>query len=247
LVVLTEHHLLAKLPAAITKQIPSKYNSPTGNWVGVALRVSALVYNPSRISAGQLPSRLLDLAQPQWKNKVAVAPTDSDFPPLVGAIIATDGRQAATKWLDGLKANATIYPDEEAVVAAVDRGDQVVGVINQYYWYRLRLEQGASNTHSRLYFFPNHDVGALANIGGAGVLASSHKKAEADSLVSFLASAKAQQILAKSNDFEYPARPGVAPNPALPPFIQLNPAVLSVVSLGDDQQSASLLQQVGFG
>src|SRR5207247_6232766 len=37
LVVLDEHHLLAKLPTSITSQVPSEYDSPSGTWVGVAL------------------------------------------------------------------------------------------------------------------------------------------------------------------------------------------------------------------
>jgi len=247
LVVLGEHHLLATLPASIVSQVPSTYNSPSRTWVGFALRVSALVYDPSRISAAQLPARLLDLAKPEWKGKLAVSLTDSDFPPLVGGVIAKYGSATAESWLRGLKANSALYADQEAVVAAVDRGQQAVGVINQYYWYRLRLEQGAANTHSKLYFFPGGDVGALVNISGAAVLASSGKTAEAESFLRFLVSAKAQRILATGNDFEYPLRPGVAPNPALPPLARIDPATLSVVDLGDDQQAAALIQQVGFG
>jgi iron(III) transport system substrate-binding protein len=246
LVELGEHHLLATLPASITDQVPSRYDSPSRTWVGVALRVSGLVYNPSRISSAQLPRRLVDLARPEWKGKLAVSLTDSDFPPLVGGVIARYGANAAETWLRGLKANAAGYSDEEAVVAAVDRGQESVGVINQYYWYRLRLEQGAANTHSKLYFFPDGDIGSLANISGAAVLASSDKTAEAESFLRFLVSAKAQRILAKGDDFEYPVRPGVAPNPVLPSLARLNPATLSVVDLGDDQKAASLIQQVGF-
>jgi iron(III) transport system substrate-binding protein len=244
---LDEHHLLEKLPASITNQIPSGDNSPSGSWVGVALRLSALVYNPSRISAAQLPAHLLDLANPAWKGKVAAAPTDSDFPPLVGGVIAKYGKNAAENWLRGLKANATDYDDDEAVVAAVDRGQVPVGIINQYYWYRLRLEQGAANTHSKLYYFPNRDIGTLTNISGAGVLASSHKKAQAESFLRFLVSAKAQRILAAGDDFEYPTRPGIAPNPALTPLSQIKPAVLTVADLGDDQEAASLVQQLAVG
>lgn len=246
LMLLTERHLLAKLPSSITDQVPSQYDSPTGNWVGVALRVSALAYNPSLVPSSQLPTRVLDLAQPQWKGKLAIAPTDSDFVPLVGAVIATYGTSTAKSWLEGLKANAALYQDDESVVAAVDRGTEAVGIINQYYWYRLRLEQGASRTHSRLYFLPNRDVGGVENVSGAAVLASSHDKTDAEKFVSFLVSAKAQQILAAGDDFEYPARPGVAPNPALVPLSQVNPAIISVVSLGDDLPAASLLQQAGL-
>ncbi len=246
LMLLTEHHLLAALPSSITDQIPSRYDSPTGNWVGIALRVSALAYNPSKISASQLPASVMDLAQPKWKGKVAIAPTDSDFVPLVGAVLATHGRSSTRSWLSGLKANAALYQDDEAVVAAVNGGQAAVGIINQYYWYRLRLEVGAPNMHSRLYFFPNRDVGGVENVSGAAVLASSPRKAAAERFVAFLVSPTAQRILASGDDFEYPARPGIAPNPAMAPLSQVDPAVLSVVRLGDDLPAASLLQQVGL-
>src|SRR5207253_645626 len=108
------------------------------------------VYNPALVPRSQLPHSILDLTQPRWKGKVALAPTDSDFPPVVGAVIARDGEDAAAEWLRGLKRNAETYQDEEAVVAAVNRGDVASGVINHYYWYRLRLEVGTNGLHSAL-------------------------------------------------------------------------------------------------
>lgn len=246
LVALTEHHLLAQLPTSITDQIPSQYNSPTGNWVGVALRVASLIYNPSLISPAQLPTKLLDLAQPKWKGKVAFAPTDSDFVPLVGAVIASYGTSAAQNWLTGLKDNASSYQDIETVVAAVNKGTEAVGIINQYYWYRMRMESGAGGVHSKLYFFPNHDVGSLENIAGAAVLASSTHQSDADKFVNFLVSDQAQSILAAGDDFEYTVRPGSASNSQLPPLSSLNPAVINVIKLGDDQPAAAMIQQVGL-
>jgi iron(III) transport system substrate-binding protein len=246
LMMLTEHHLLTQLPASTLSQIPGQYDSPTGNWVGVALRVDVLAYNPSKISASQLPASLLDLAKPQWKGKVAIAPSDSDFVPLVGAVIATYGQATALKWLQGVKANAATYPDMESVDAAVNRGQQAVGLLNQYYWYRLVLESGKSGVHSKLYDFPNKDVGAIENVGGAGVLASSTHKAAADKFVAFLASAQAQRIMAAGDDYEYPARPGIAPNSQLPPLSSLNPATISVVQLGNDLPAATLIRQAGL-
>jgi len=246
LMLLSQHHLLARLPASVMGQVPRRYSSPTANWVGVALRVDALAYNPSRVARRSLPAHLLQLGQPAWRGKVAIAPTDSDFVPLVGAVIARYGQATARRWLEGLKANAALYPDDESVVAAVNRGTEAVGLVNQYYWYRLRLDLGPAATHSRLWYFPGRDIGGIENISGAAVLASSHHRAEAQRFVAFLVSAAAQHILAASDDFEYPARPGVAPNPALPPLAALRPAVLSVVRLGDDLPAASLLQQVGL-
>lgn len=246
LMLLSEHHLLAGLPTSTTGQVPARYNSPTGNWVAVALRVSALSYNPSLVPASKLPASVMDLARPEWKGKLAIAPTDSDFVPLVGAVIATYGQPAALNWLRGLKSNAASYQDIESVVAAVERRQKAIGIINQYYWYRLQLEQGGTKTQSKLYFFPNKDVGGIENISGAAVLASSHKQAAAQEFVAFLVSAAAQRILEAGDDYEYPARPGIAANPALLPLASAAPAVIDVVALGDDLAAAKLIQQAGL-
>jgi iron(III) transport system substrate-binding protein len=240
------HGLLAKLPAGILGQIPARESSPAGDWAGVALRVSSLAYDPARISASQLPTSVAQLAQPQWKGRIGVAPTDSDFPPVVGAIVATYGKKAAADWLAGIKRNAQTYQDEEAVVAAVNRGDVATGLVNQYYWYRLQLELGQKATHSRLHYFPNHDPGSVENIAGAAVLASSKHQRAAQALVRFLTGAAGQRILASSYDFEYPARPGVAPNPALPPLSGISPATVSPAALGTDQTAVQLIEAAGL-
>jgi iron(III) transport system substrate-binding protein len=243
LMLLSQHHMLTKLAASTVDEIPSRYNSPTRNWLGISRRVSALAYNPSKISAAQVPASILDLARPEWKGKVGFAPTDSDFPPLVGGVMATKGRAATKRWLLGLKKNANFYADDESVVNAVNRGLASVGIINAYYWYRLRDEVGDGGMHSKLYFFPNRDIGDLENIAGAGVLDSSHNKTDAEKFVAFLASAQAQQILADGNTYEYPTRPGIAPNPVLPPLSQIQPSVVNVVRLGNDRAAALLLEE----
>jgi iron(III) transport system substrate-binding protein len=243
---LQAHGVLAKLPADILGQIPARDRSPGGEWVGVALRVSGLAYDPARVSASGLPRSVLALGQAQWKGRIAVAPTDSDFPPVVAAITATYGKQAAADWLAGIKRNAQTYQSEEAVVAAVNRGDVATGLVNQYYWYRLRLELGEHGIHSQLYDFPDHDPGSIENIAGAAVLASSKHRHAAQALVRFITSATGQRILAGSDDFEYPARAGIAPNPALPPLSRISTEILSPAALGTDQSAAQLIEQAGL-
>jgi iron(III) transport system substrate-binding protein len=238
--------LLTRLPQSVLGQAPSGDESPAGNWVGMALRVNSLVYDPARAQRSQLPASLLDLAKPQWKGKVAIAPTDSDFPPLVGAVIATHGQAAARTWLAGLERNAKLYQDDEAIVAAVNRGDVSTGVINQYYWYRLQLELGKKAMHSELYYFSPHDVGAVVNISGAAILASSKQQKNAERFIGFLVSKAGQQIIAGSDDFEYPVRPDTPPNAALPPFASIGHTSLSVSSLGNGELAARLIREAGL-
>jgi iron(III) transport system substrate-binding protein len=243
---LEEHGLLAKLEPSTLAQVPSRYDSQSGEWAGMALRIGALAYNPTLISAAELPKSVLELAEPRWKGKLALAPTDSDFVPLVGAVAATYGRRAAVEWLAGLKRNGALYQTDESVVAAVNRGDVAVGIINHYYWYRLRLEVGASGMHSALYVFPNHDVGSLENISGAAVLKTSTHPHEAQEFVKFLLGPTAQEILAHGYSFEYPLRPGVEPNPQLAPLAKLGPGAISPAVLGTDQQASELIQESGL-
>ena len=186
------------------------------------------------------------MAQPQWKGKIAIAPADSDFPPIVAAVIATHGAAAARTWLAGLKHNARIYQDEEAIVAAVNRGDVATGVINQYYWYRLRLELGKKAIHSALYYFSPGESGRLSTSPGLRSSSRATTQKNAERFVSFLVSKAGQQIIARSDDFEYPVRPGTAPNPALPPLASIGHTTLSVASLGNGQLAARLIRQSGL-
>lgn len=244
---LAEKGLLAKLDPATIAQIPAEYNGADDAWVGVTARENVLDYNPSKIVETALPASLLDLANPAWKGKIGIAPSDGDFLPLVSAVIDVYGKDKALAWLKGLKANAKIYEDDEGVTAAVAHGDVAVGVINNYYYYRLRTQLGASGIHSQIYHFKDADIGGLVNVSGAAVLKSSKHPKEAQEFVAFLVSHEAQEMLGKSDvAFEYPLRPGVAPNKVLKPFKELQPPAIKASALGDDQEAGQLLQEAGL-
>jgi iron(III) transport system substrate-binding protein len=246
LVELAEHGLLARLPQSTLTQVPARARASDGTWVGVALRVSSLVYNPSLLPRSELPHSILDLAQPSWKRKVAIAPIDSDFPPVVGAVIATKGEDAAKQWLTGLKRNADVYQTEESVVAAVNRGTVACGIINQYYWFRLQREVGKGAMRSALYYFPGGDPGSIVNVSGVAVLDTAKHGGDAQRFVSFLLSPAGQRLIAQGDDFEYPARPGVKANPALPPFESIAHTSLQVSRLGNDRKAVQLIFDTHF-
>jgi iron(III) transport system substrate-binding protein len=247
LTLLDEKSLLAPVTPATLSLVPERFSAADGRWLGVLARENVLAFDPSRLKESDLPASLLDLAKPEWKGRVAVAPSDADFLPLVQAVVVLKGRDAALAWLRGLKANAQVFDDDEGVVSAVERGTAQAGVINSYYYYRARTEQGADKTRSEIHHFSGADVGALLNISGAAVLKSSKNQDAAQRFLAFLVSPAVQEMLAKSDvDFEYPLAPGVAPNPALKPMDQLQPPALTLRQLGDDQDSAKLLRQSGL-
>jgi iron(III) transport system substrate-binding protein len=243
---LSEKGLLAPVRPSTLAAVPARYDSAAGSWVGVSARDSVLVYNTSQISPAQLPSHILELADPKWKGKLGFAPSETDFQPLVTAIVKLDGLAAAERWLQGVKANGKLYPDNEAAVAQVNNGESAFAPINHYYWYRLLDEVGRSGLHSALHQYASGDAGDLVNVSGAAVLKSSSHQDNAQALLAFLVSRAGQEKIAHSQSYEYPLRPGVSSAPGLPPFAQLKPASLTPAELGNGRAALALEQKLGL-
>jgi iron(III) transport system substrate-binding protein len=237
--------LLAPVNPSTLANTPAKFNAPASNWVGVSARVSVMVYNTSLLKPSQLPTSVMQLADPQWKGKLALAGGETDFQPIVTSIARTYGSAAAEKWLLAVKANATshLYPDNETIVDEVNRGQVAIGIINQYYWYRLQAEVGTSNVHSAIAYFAPKDVGYVLDVSGAGVLKSSTHQANAQKFLAFLTSRQGQEIIGHSDSFEYPIASGVTTSKPETPFDQLQPNAISIAELGTGAEAIKLLQE----
>jgi iron(III) transport system substrate-binding protein len=243
---LRKHGLLAALSPTTLASVPARYSSPQRAWVGVSARAAALVYNTTELGRAQLPRSLLALARLTWRGKLGVAPSETDFQPLITALVKTDGAPVAERWLRAIKANATIYPDDESVVAQVNNGQSALGPVNSYYWFRLRDEVGRGGLHSALAYFAPRDPGDLVDVSGAAVLRSSGHRAAAQAFVAFLVGRAGQRVIAHSHSYEYPLRAGVRPAPGLPALAQLQPVDLTPAELGDGSTALALEQKLGL-
>ena len=240
--------LLASVDPSTLGATPSRYDSAQGDWVGVSARVSVLIYNPSLIAESQLPTSILQLADPRYQGDLALAPGETDFQPIVTSVARTYGSAAALTWLEGLKANAGshIYPDDETIADEVNRGVVAFGVVNQYYWYRMGAELGASNVHSKIAYFAPQDPGYVLDVSGAAVLRSSTHQADAQKFLAFLVSKQGQEITAHSDSFEYPIASGVSTAQPETPLGELQPNSITIPELGDGSAAVSLMQQAGL-
>lgn len=241
--------LLAKVDASTLANVPQADSASNGQWVGVSARISVMVYNPSKVSASDLPTSVLDLAQPQWKGKIEIAPAETDFWPIVSSIAQTKGQAVALAWLKGLKANAgsgAAVPDNETLTSDVSQGTTDLAIINHYYYYRLEAEVGKGSVNAKVAYFAPHDPGYLENISGAAILKSSQHKAEAQKFLDFITSVAGQKVLAAGESFEYPIHPGVAANPELTPLDQLQPSSFTPADLGTGLDAKKLLQESGL-
>jgi iron(III) transport system substrate-binding protein len=245
---LQDRGLLAPVSAATLAKTSAKLSSPKKDWEGVSARVSTMVYNTSLLKPSQLPTSVLQLADPKWKGKLALAPGETDFQPIVTAVAAKYGKARAVAWLKGIRSNASshIYPDNEALVAQVNSGQVAFGVINHYYWFRLRDEIGKSKTHSAEKFFAPRDPGYVIDVAGAGILSSSKHKPEAQKFLAFIVSKAGQEIIAHDESYEYPLGSGVVTAKPLVPFSSLKPDPITVAQLGDGALAIDLLREASL-
>jgi iron(III) transport system substrate-binding protein len=243
--------LLSKVDASTLSHVPARFSSPQGDWVGVSARVSVLIYNPSLIPASKLPTKVSQLADPQYRGKLALAPQETDFQPIVTSYLRAYGQAATLRWLRAIQANASghIYPDNETIADYVNRGAVAFGIVNQYYWYRLRAEIGASGTHAEITHFAPGDPGYVVDVSGAAVLKSSPHQAAAQKFLAFLVSKQAQEIIAdpgKSISYEYPIGSGVTTQAPETPFDQLQPYPITIAELGTGSTAIALMRQAGL-
>ena len=245
---LQEKGLLAPVDPSTLAKTPSKYDSPKGDWVGISARVSVLIYNPSLIREADLPTTVLQLANPKYKGKLAFAAGETDFQPIVTSVYRTYGEAKTLAWLRGIAANAGshVYPDNETIADEVNRGAVAFGVVNQYYWYRMGAELGKANIHSKITHFAPHDPGYVLDVSGAAILKSSKHQADAQKFLAFLVSKQGQEIIAHSLSYEYPLDDGVQTAAPETPFDQLQPNPITISELGDGSTAPSLLQRTGL-
>jgi iron(III) transport system substrate-binding protein len=242
---LADKGLLATVNKHTLKAVPAADSARDGDWVGVSARVSTLVYNTQDLKPSQLPTSVLGLADKKWKGKLEIAPSETDFWPVVASVEDTYGQAKALAWLEGLKANAgaNVVPDNETIVADVNRGVAQLGIINHYYYYRLKAETAASSLHAALHYFNSGDAGYIKTISGAAVLKSSGQPNAAQRFVAFLVSHEGQEAIARSQSFEYPLLHGVAPNSAVTPLSQLSPSNFTPAEFGTGEEAKKLLQE----
>lgn len=237
--------LFSELPDSALSPIPEQFRPASGLWTGFVARSTVLVYNTDLVDPAELPASILDLADPEWEGRISFSPTGADFQAIVAGVLELEGEDATRDWLEGIQSNGTVYDGNNVVLESVNAGESEIGIIYHYYWYRDQAESGEVSDNTELYFFGDQDPGAFVSVSGAGVLASSDDKGDAEKFVEFLTGETGQQGLADSYALEYPLNPAVDLDPPVKPFSELQPPPVDVSDL-DGEKVVELMTEVGF-
>jgi len=165
---LSQAGLFKTLDSSITGLVAPEYRAADNTWVGVSGRSRVFSYNPAKVAA--VPASVLDLTKPEWKGRIAIAPSNASFQSFVTALRVLDGEEVAAKWLAGMKTNAVLFEKNGQILDAIESGEVDAGLLNHYYWYEKAAEIGADKMTSKLGWFAAGDAGNLVNVAGVGLL-----------------------------------------------------------------------------
>ncbi len=238
--------LLATLPASTLDKVSRRFRASDGDWVGVSGRVRVLAYNADTIDAARLPVSVYDVTDPKYRGRVGIAPTNASFVDFVSGMREATSDARTLNWLEAMKANdVQSYPNNIAILDAINRGEIDYGLVNHYYNEQAKAEDPGIATENHV--FPGGDIGALILVTATGILKSSDNTSEAEELIDFLLSKQAQRFFADET-FEYPLAAGVRPSVEdLPPLAEIMSPRLELSSLGDFfKTTRSLIQQAGL-
>lgn len=231
---------LEVIPAEMLELVASEYRAQDGTWLGVSGRVRVFNYDPDKVS--ELPSTVFDLAGPQWRGRVGIAPTNSSFQAFVTAMMVIYGEETTLSWLEAMKLNGVIYEKNSAILEAVETGQVDAGLINHYYWYAKGNEVGFENLNSEILAFESQDVGNLRNVAGVGILSEDPK---AQHFVQFLLSETAQRYFVTETS-EYPLIQGVDPLPGLTPLSEIPAPEFDLNDLEALEKTLELIRRAGL-
>ncbi len=227
--------LLAAVDPGTRQQVPKDVAPSSNAWISIAARSTVLVYNTARLAKADLPTSLMDLRTPEWKDRWGCAAGGADFQSIVAGMLADQGEPKTADWLAGLKANAKILQNNIATMKSVNAGEMDCGVIFHYYWYRDQAgtKEGSGNT--ALHYFRNRDPGAFVSLSGGGVLASADKPTEAQQFLKFITGVEGQRVLLESRSMEYAVGNGAVSDPALPPLKSLQAPPVDPFTLNSEK------------
>lgn len=228
------------IPSDVLALVPAKFQSQDGSWVGVSGRSRVMAYNPELVT--DLPKSVFDLADPGWKGRIAIAPTNASFQSFVTGMRVTEGDEKTAAFLSAMKDNAVVYEKNSQILDAVENGEVAAGLLNHYYWFERAGEVGAENMKSKMSWFADGDAGNLVNVSGVMLLS---ENPNALVFAQWLLGDTAQKYFLETT-FEYSLTSDISPDPTLPNLSEIKGPEIDLSDLASLNETLQMLSQAGL-
>ncbi len=199
---LRQQGLLEPYKSPNAEQVPAEFKAEDGAWTGVIGRSRNLMYNTELLDSADVPDSILDLTDPKYKDKVAMASIEEGGVRLwLAWLLLERGEEFTQKFVSDLKANGIkVLSDHTAVANAVSSGEIPLGVVNHYYYVPQKREGKPVGL-----VYPDQgadEMGTLVIPLAIGILEGAEHEDTAKRFVDFALSAEGQEPLTtQENEF----------------------------------------------
>lgn len=239
--------VLAQVNSKVLKMnIPAHLRDPDNRWFGLSVRARTIVYSTARVKPSQL-STYEALGDTKWKGRLCLRTSKKVYnQSLVAMMIARLGEakteKIVTSWVANLATDP--FPDDTKLMEAIAAGQCDAGIVNTYYFGRLKQKQPEAPI--ALYWPNQKDRGVHVNVSGAGVTAHAKHREAAVKFLEWLSSKKAQNLFADEN-LEYPANPKIKPHASVAAWGKFKQDAINVSKAGSLQaQAVMLMDRAGY-
>ena len=233
--------VLAKVDSKVLNEnVPAHLRDPDGQWYGLSVRARTIVYNTKKVKPGEL-STYEALGDTKWKGRLCLRSSKKVYNQSLVAMMIADLGEAKSEeivksWVKNLA--TAPYSDDENLLDAMAAGQCDVGIVNSYYYGRLKRKN--PNVPMGIFWPNQNDRGVHVNVSGAGVTKHAKHHEAAVKFLEWLSSAEAQSLFADAN-LEFPVNPKVKPDPLVAAWGSFKQDSINVAEAGKLQAKAVML------
>ncbi len=186
--------------------IPADLRDVKNRWFGLTRRARVIYVNTANVTKADMPTRYEDLATSKWAGRICSRPSSHVYTQSFAANIIAAYGERAVGILSGIARNTkseNFIDSDTRIIETINAGGCDAGIANTYYFFRPGLKRD-----NVALVFPNQadtDRGVHVNVSGAGIVAASDDKANAQRFIEWLAT-DASADFANGNA-EYPVNP----------------------------------------
>jgi iron(III) transport system substrate-binding protein len=222
--VLKSRNVLASYRSPSAEGIPPALIDPDAYWTGFSARIRVIAYNTKLVKAEEAPQSVFDLADPKWKEQVAIAdPRFGSTSFHVAALYVAAGDEKMDEFFRRLKANGVRVVDGNSVVRdLVARGEIKVGLTDTD-----DVNVAIENGQPVAMVLPDKaGLGVPVMPNMVSLIANAPHPDEARKVIDYLLSADVERHLAQSEAVQIPLHTGVPGPRNIPPIDTFKPMTL---------------------
>ena len=202
---LQQANLLASFHSTQSDAYPAMFRDPDGAWHGFAARARVLIVNNDLVPESERPNSVLDLADPEWNNRIGIAkPLFGTTASHAAVLFEHLGPDNAKEFFTKVHDNAQTLAGNKRVAVSVARGQLDWGITDTDD-AMIELEKGMPVS----IVYPDQledQMGTLFIPNCISIINGGPNRASAEKLVNFLLTGAIEEKLAAGPGAQIPLR-----------------------------------------